>query len=90
MSPSSPAIRIPAVAPSGDDMLTHEVGRPLVLNLGGNGDRCGGRIATDDTPACSRGVRDGVGRVWGGLVGFGRLFGGCRPRSGWWICRSLG
>eukprot|EP00956_Cyclotella_meneghiniana_P009368 scaffold12961_cov56-Cyclotella_meneghiniana.AAC.4 len=47
-----------------------QVRRPLVLNLGGNGDRYGGRIATDDIPAGSRGVRDGVGKVWGGLGGY--------------------
>eukprot|EP00956_Cyclotella_meneghiniana_P029757 scaffold73098_cov43-Cyclotella_meneghiniana.AAC.2 len=55
----------------------------LVSNLGGDGDRYGRRITTSGTDARSRGFRDGVGRVWGGLVGFGQLFGGCRPWSGW-------
>ena len=62
----------------------------LVPSLGGDGDRYGGRIDAADTPVRRRGIRDGVGRVWCGLGWLGPLFGGCRPWSGWWMCRLLG
>eukprot|EP00956_Cyclotella_meneghiniana_P036209 scaffold122829_cov30-Cyclotella_meneghiniana.AAC.2 len=62
----------------------------LVSSLGGDGDRYGGRIDATDTPSVAEAfvmvlVRFGV--VWGGL---GPLFGGCRPWSGWWMCRLSG
>eukprot|EP00956_Cyclotella_meneghiniana_P032007 scaffold86043_cov36-Cyclotella_meneghiniana.AAC.1 len=40
--------------------------RALVSGLGGDFDRCGGRITAPDTAAGSEGIRDGVGWVWGG------------------------
>eukprot|EP00956_Cyclotella_meneghiniana_P000122 scaffold201_cov48-Cyclotella_meneghiniana.AAC.3 len=62
----------------------------LVPSLGGDGDRYGGRIDAADTPVRRQGIRDGVVRVWCGLGWLGPLFGGCRPWSGWWMCRLSG
>eukprot|EP00956_Cyclotella_meneghiniana_P011807 scaffold16618_cov43-Cyclotella_meneghiniana.AAC.1 len=47
-------------------MYPRTIVRSLVGSLGGDGDRYGGRITATGTATGSEGIREGVGRVWGG------------------------
>ena len=47
-------------------MSPHVVVCSMFRSLGGDCDRCGGRIDAADTARGSEGIREGVGWVWGG------------------------